>query len=85
MGRERLSSQGNFVLNAAQVSLNSVNSSIAGGSNTTLNVSGQLDNAGRLTSAANLTINAAGINNQGTLAGAQKLTVTTGLLNNYNG
>nr|WP_256662533.1 MULTISPECIES: hemagglutinin repeat-containing protein [unclassified Pseudomonas] len=84
-GAGRLSSQGTLVLGAAQVSLNSVNSSIAGGGNTTLNVSGQLDNAGRLTSAANLVVNAGGINNFGTLGSAQGLTVTTGLLTNNQG
>jgi filamentous hemagglutinin len=84
-GAGRLSSQGALGLNAAQVSLNSVTSSIAGGGNTTLNVSGQLDNAGRLTSGANLTVNAGGINNFGTLASAQQLTATTGSLGNYSG
>ncbi|WP_413697266.1 hemagglutinin repeat-containing protein, partial [Pseudomonas sp. Pseusp11] len=84
-GAGRLSSQGALGLNAAQVSLNSVTSSIAGGGNTTLNVSGQLDNAGRLTSGANLAVNAGGINNFGTLASAQQLTVTTGSLGNYSG
>lgn len=84
-GSGRLSSQGTFGLNAAQVSLNSTTSSIAGGGDTTLNVSGQLDNAGRLTSAAHLTVNSGGINNFGTLAGAQKLTVATGTLVNNRG
>ncbi|NUT69559.1 heme utilization protein, partial [Pseudomonas corrugata] len=84
-GAGRLSSQGTLGLGAAQVSLNSVNSSIAGGGNTTVNVSGQLDNAGRLTSAANLVVNAGGVNNFGTLGSAQGLTVTTGLLTNNQG
>ena len=84
-GSGRLSSQGTLGLSAAQVNLNSVTSSIAGGRDTTLNISGQLDNTGRLTSAANLTVNAGGINNVGTLAGAQQLTVTTGSLVNSNG
>lgn len=84
-GGGRLSSLGTLGLSAAQVSLNAATSSIAGGGNTTLNVSGQLDNAGRLTSAAHLTVNSGGINNFGTLAGAQKLTVTTGTLVNNRG
>ncbi|WP_123414700.1 hemagglutinin repeat-containing protein [Pseudomonas brassicacearum] len=84
-GAGRLSSQGTLGLGAAQVSLNSVNSSIAGGGNTSINVSGQLDNAGRLTSAANLVVNAAGVNNLGTLGSGQGLTVTTGLLANNQG
>ncbi|WP_177329233.1 hemagglutinin repeat-containing protein, partial [Pseudomonas sp. SHC52] len=84
-GAGRLSSQGTLGLGAAQVSLNSVNSSIAGGGNTTVNVSGQLDNAGRLTSAANLVVNAGGVNNFGTLGSTQGLTVTTGLLTNNQG
>ncbi|WP_256735539.1 hemagglutinin repeat-containing protein [Pseudomonas sp. dw_612] len=84
-GGGRLSSQGNLGLSAAQVSLDQATSSIAGGGDTTLNVGGQLDNAGRLTSAANLIVNAGGVNNLGTLAGAQKLTVTTGTLINDHG
>ncbi|MFJ7282253.1 hemagglutinin repeat-containing protein [Pseudomonas sp. NPDC099000] len=84
-GGGRLSSLGTLGLSAAQVSLNAATSSIAGGGNTTLNISGQLDNGGRLTSAADLTVNSGGINNFGTLAGAQKLTVTTGTLVNSRG
>ncbi|SCX72437.1 filamentous hemagglutinin, partial [Pseudomonas sp. NFACC32-1] len=84
-GAGRLSSQGTLGLGAAQVSLNSVNSSIAGGGNTSINVSGQLDNAGRLTSTANLVINAAGVHNLGTLGAGQGMTVTTGLLANNQG
>ncbi|MBI6616786.1 hemagglutinin repeat-containing protein [Pseudomonas corrugata] len=84
-GGGRLNSLGTLGLSAAQVSLNSVSSSITGGGDTTIGVNGQLDNAGRLTSAARLTIGATGINNFGTLGGGQALTVTTGALANHQG
>ena len=83
-GAGRLSSLGTLNLSAAQVSLSSATSSIAGGGDTTLNVGGRLDNGARLTSAANMTINAGAVNNFGTLAAAQNLTLTSGSLLNTN-
>lgn len=50
-----------------------------------VNVDGVLTNYGRLTSAADMTVNAAGINNYGTLGSAQKLTATTGAMLNDHG
>ncbi|TVT79327.1 filamentous hemagglutinin N-terminal domain-containing protein, partial [Pseudomonas sp. H3(2019)] len=84
-GAGRLSSQGTLGLSAAQVSLNSVTSSIAGGSDTRLNVSGQLDNAGRLTSGAGMTVIAGGVRNFGTMGAGGDLTLTTGALLNSGG
>ncbi|MGY2257821.1 hemagglutinin repeat-containing protein [Pseudomonas sp. SDO55104_S430] len=84
-GGGRVSSQGNLGLNAAQVNLNTVNSSIAGGGDTTLNVGGQLYNAGRLTSKNALIINAGGVSNSGTTAAGADLTLTTGNLANAGG
>ncbi|PYC11604.1 hemagglutinin [Pseudomonas jessenii] len=84
-GTGRLTSQGDFGLSAAQVSLTTATSSIAGGGQTTINVGGQLDNAGRLTSGAGLTINASGVRNYGTTAAAGDLTLTTGSLVNASG
>ncbi len=84
-GAGRLSSQGALGLSAAQVNLNSVTSSIAGGSDTRLNVSGQLDNAGRLTSGAGMTVMAGGVRNFGTLGTGGDLTLTTGALSNNGG
>ncbi|MHB2060085.1 hemagglutinin repeat-containing protein [Pseudomonas monsensis] len=84
-GPGRLTSQGDLTLNAAQVSLTDATSSIAGGGQTTLNVSGQLDNAGRLTSGAGMTINAGGVRNYGTTAAGTDLTLTTGTLVNASG
>jgi filamentous hemagglutinin len=84
-GTGRLTSQGDIGLNAAQVSLTTATSSIAGGGQTTINVGGQLDNAGRLTSDAGLTINASGVRNYGTTAAAGDLTLTTGNLVNASG
>ncbi|RLO19539.1 hemagglutinin repeat-containing protein, partial [Pseudomonas protegens] len=80
----RLSSFGQLDLKAAQVDL-ADSASIAGGGNTTVSVFGQLNNAGRLSAAAGLTLNASGINNQGTLGAAQNLTLTTGGLLNDHG
>ncbi|MCD9571445.1 hemagglutinin repeat-containing protein, partial [Pseudomonas protegens] len=80
----RLSSFGQLDLKAAQVDL-ADSASIAGGGNTTVSVVGQLNNAGRLSAAAGLTLDAGGINNQGTLAAAQNLTLSTGGLLNDHG
>ncbi|WP_337154432.1 filamentous hemagglutinin N-terminal domain-containing protein [Pseudomonas protegens] len=80
----RLSSFGQLDLKTAQVDL-ADSASIAGGGNTTVSVVGQLNNAGRLSAAAGLTLNASGINNQGTLGAAQNLTLTTGGLLNDHG
>ncbi|SFA64463.1 MULTISPECIES: hemagglutinin repeat-containing protein [unclassified Pseudomonas] len=80
----RLSSFGQLDLKAAQVDL-ADSASIAGGGNTTVSVFGQLNNAGRLSAAAGLTLNASGINNQGTLGAAQNLTLTAGGLLNDHG
>ncbi|WDH56027.1 hemagglutinin repeat-containing protein [Pseudomonas chlororaphis] len=84
-GAGRLSSLGTLDLSAAQVSLNSTTSSIAGGGDTRLNVGGQLDNAGRLTSAAGMTIVAGGVRNYATLGAGGDLTLTTGALSNDHG
>ncbi|WP_259674751.1 filamentous hemagglutinin N-terminal domain-containing protein [Pseudomonas fluorescens] len=83
-GNGRLSSLGTLGLSAAQVNLNAA-STIAGGGDTWVTVGGQLNNAGRLTSATNVTVNAGGINNLGTLGSGQGLTVTTGSLVNDHG
>ncbi|NBF07061.1 hemagglutinin repeat-containing protein [Pseudomonas sp. Fl4BN1] len=83
-GNGRLSSRGTLALGAAQINLNAP-SSIAGGGDTRINVAGQLNNAGRLTSGAQLNLSAGAVNNQGTLGAAQGLTLTTGALLNDHG
>ena len=83
-GNGRLSSLGTLGLSAAQVNLSAA-STISGGGETSVTMGGQLNNAGRLTSATNLTINAGSINNQGTLGSGQALTVNTGSLVNDRG
>ncbi|WP_455925615.1 two-partner secretion domain-containing protein [Pseudomonas putida] len=83
-GNGRLTSIGDLNLSAAQVSLGSA-ASIEGGANATLNVSGQLSNAGRLTSAAALTVSAGGVDNEGTLGSGTGLILTTGALSNTQG
>lgn len=84
-GGGRLSSQGNLGLSGAQVSLDQATSSIAGGGDTTINSSSTLDSIGRLTSAGNLTVNAATINNYGTIGAGSDLTLATGALVNNRG
>ncbi|UZE31254.1 two-partner secretion domain-containing protein [Pseudomonas asplenii] len=83
-GKGRLSSLGTLGLHAAQLDLDSA-ASVAGGGSTTINIDGILNNSGRLTSAADMTVTAASINNYGTLGSAQKLTATTGALLNDHG
>ncbi len=84
-GNGRLSSRGTLGLDAGQINLNSAGS-IAGGGVTRVSLAGQLNNAGRLTSAAGLILGAGGISNQGTLGAGEALTLTTGaLVNNDNG
>ncbi|MEO8641314.1 hemagglutinin repeat-containing protein [Pseudomonas sp.] len=83
-GNGRVSSLGALGVSAAQLNLSAV-ASIAGGWDTSVSVGGQLNNAGRLTSAANLTVNAGGLYNTGTLGSGQALTVTTGSLVNDHG
>jgi len=84
VGKGRLSSLGILGLHAAQLDLDSA-ASVAGGGNTTINIDGILNNSGRLTSAADMTVTAASLNNYGTLGSAQKLTATTGALLNDHG
>ncbi|MHA6129916.1 hemagglutinin repeat-containing protein [Pseudomonas fluorescens group sp. PF-1] len=83
-GNGRVSSLGTFGLSAAQLNVSAA-ASIAGGGDTTVSVGGQLNNAGRLTSAANLTVSAGGLYNTGTLGSGQGLTVTTGSVVNDHG
>lgn len=83
-GNGRVSSLGTFDLSAAQLNLNAA-SSLAGGGNTTISVGGQLSNAGRLTSAADLTLTAGSVNNTGTVGAGENLTLTTDVLLNDRG
>ncbi|XSS63550.1 hemagglutinin repeat-containing protein [Pseudomonas sp. B11] len=83
-GSGRVSSRGTLGLTAGQLDLNSA-ASIAGGGDTSVSVAGQLNNAGRLTSAARLDLVAGGIANQGTLGAGGDLVLTTGALVNDHG
>ncbi|WP_283190191.1 filamentous hemagglutinin N-terminal domain-containing protein [Pseudomonas sp. PMCC200344] len=80
-GNGRLSSQGDLTLGAAQLNLPSA-ASLAGGGDTRINVGGQLNNFGRLSSRGALMIDAGSISNRGTLASGQGMTLTTGNLLN---
>ena len=83
-GGGRLSSLGALGLKAALINLEK-NGSIASGGTTTVRVDGVLNNYGRLTSAADMSIGAAAINNYGTLGSAEALGVSTGALLNERG
>ncbi|WP_428554872.1 hemagglutinin repeat-containing protein [Pseudomonas edaphica] len=83
-GSGRVSSLGTLGLSAAQMNLSSA-ATLAGGGNTAVSVAGQLNNAGRMTSATDLTLTAGSVNNTGTLGAGQNLTVTAGTLLNDRG
>jgi len=83
-GNGRMSSVGGLSLTAAQLNLSAA-SSIAGGSDSTVKIGGQLTNAGRLTSNADLTVEAGSLANYGTLGSAQNLSLKTASLLNDRG
>ncbi|WP_434602754.1 DUF637 domain-containing protein [Pseudomonas sp. Z4-7] len=83
-GNGRLSSLGSLGLKAALINLEA-GGSIAGGDSTTVVVDGVLNSYGRLTSAADMSVTAATINNYGTLGSADGLGVSTGDLLNEHG
>ncbi|WP_256580700.1 DUF637 domain-containing protein [Pseudomonas sp. QTF5] len=83
-GNGRLSSIGTLGLKAALIDLEK-DASIAGGAATTLHVDGVLNNYGRLTSAAGMSVTAAGIDNRGTLGSADNLVIRTSALRNEKG
>ncbi|WP_263263107.1 filamentous hemagglutinin N-terminal domain-containing protein [Pseudomonas sp. RIT-PI-S] len=80
-GNGRVSSLGTLGLTANQLNVGSAGS-ITGGARTDINVGGQLNNLGRITSAADMFVNADGITNGGTLGAAQNATFTTPTLVN---
>jgi len=80
-GNGRVSSLGDLTLGAGQLTINE-GASVAGGGMTRLNVAGQLNNLGRLTSADGLEIRAAAVNNLGTLASAKNLLINAQTLTN---
>ncbi|WP_448632298.1 DUF637 domain-containing protein [Pseudomonas gessardii] len=79
-----MSSLGGIDLTAAQLNLGAA-SSIAGGGDSTVTIGGQLSNAGRLTSSANLTVQAGNLINAGTLGSARNLVLKTPSLLNDRG
>nr|WP_256346934.1 DUF637 domain-containing protein [Pseudomonas gingeri] len=83
-GKGRLSSLGTLDFHAARVDLTD-SASIAGGADTTINIDGLLNSAGRMTSSNNLKLTAAGITNSGTVGSGKDLTVITGALVNDHG
>ena len=80
----RLSSLGALGLSAAQLDL-SETATLAGGDSTRVTVSGQLNNAGRMTSATDLSLSAAELTNTGTLGAGTNLTLTADTVLNRDG
>ena len=80
----RVSSLGTLDLGAAHMNLNET-ASLAGGGDTRITVAGQLHNAGRLTSATDLSLIAGDVINTGTLGAGTKLTLDTDTLLNRDG
>ncbi|WPN51518.1 hemagglutinin repeat-containing protein [Pseudomonas sp. P9_2] len=83
-GNGRITSQSGLNLHAAQLDL-SKSAKITGGGDTLVNIDGQLNNYGRLTSATSLELSTGTLNNYGTLGGAQNVTVTSAALLNDHG
>jgi filamentous hemagglutinin len=83
-GSGRLTSQRGAYLSAAQMNV-AAGGSFAVGAASTLNIGGQLSNAGRMTSSEDLTINAGSVANYGTLGAAQNLIINTPSLLNDRG
>nr|WP_181427679.1 filamentous hemagglutinin N-terminal domain-containing protein [Pseudomonas soli] len=80
----RTSSLGAMNLTLGQLTVGG-SASLSAGDNTMVKVGGLLSNAGRLTSAANLTLEAGGIDNYGSLGSGQVLTASTANLVNQGG
>ncbi|MDZ3826164.1 two-partner secretion domain-containing protein [Pseudomonas monsensis] len=83
-GSGRLTSQRGAYLSAAQMNV-AAGASFAVGATSTVNIGGQLSNAGRMTSSEDLTINAGSVANYGTLGAAQNLIINTPSLLNDRG
>ena len=83
-GTGRLTSQRGAYVSAAQMNV-AAGGSFAVGATSTVNIGGQLTNAGRMTSSEDLTINAGGVANYGTLGAAQNLIINTPSLLNDRG
>jgi filamentous hemagglutinin len=83
-GSGRLTSQRGAYLSVAQMNV-AAGGSFAVGATSTVNIGGQLTNAGRMTSSEDLTINAGSVANYGTLGAAQNLIINTPSLLNDRG
>ncbi|PYC13428.1 hemagglutinin [Pseudomonas jessenii] len=83
-GSGRLTSQRGAYLSVAQMNV-AAGGSFAVGATSTVNIGGQLSNAGRMTSSEDLTINAGSVANYGTLGAAQNLIINTPSLLNDRG
>ena len=80
-GSGRMSSLAELKMNAAQLDLGAA-ASITGGGKTDINVIGQLNNYGRLTSGGDMAVTATGLANYGALAASQDLVINAETLLN---
>lgn len=80
----RISSLGTLDLGAAHLNLSEA-ATLAGGGDTRVTLAGQLNSAGRLTSATDLNLIASDLINTGTLGAGNRLTVNTDTLLNRDG
>lgn len=83
-GNGRLTSLRDTYLSAASMNLGAAGS-FAAGATSTIQIDGQLLNAGRITSGEDLTVNAGSLVNHGTLGAAQNLSVKAPVLLNDRG
>ncbi|HHK2694634.1 TPA: DUF637 domain-containing protein, partial [Pseudomonas aeruginosa] len=83
-GNGRVTSLGDFALNAASLDLGNA-ASLAGGANVTLGAGNLLVNRGRITAAGDLVASAASLNNYGTLGGGGNLRLNAHALLNERG
>ncbi|MCD5997362.1 hemagglutinin repeat-containing protein [Pseudomonas sp. CDFA 602] len=84
-GAGSMTSVGKFDLKAARLDLTDAKARLASGGNSVIDIDGILATQGRITSSADMQINAGTVNNFGTLGATKDLTVNTPSLLNQNG
>nr|WP_328803393.1 hemagglutinin repeat-containing protein [Pseudomonas triticifolii] len=84
-GAGGMTSIGKFDLTAARLDLTDAKARLSSGGDSAINIDGIMANQGRITSSADLKVNAGTLNNFGTLGATKDLTVTAPTLLNRNG
>ncbi|SHN31150.1 filamentous hemagglutinin, partial [Pseudomonas asturiensis] len=84
-GAGGMTSIGKFDLTAARLDLTDAKARLSSGGDSVINIDGIMANQGRITSSADLKVNAGTLNNFGTLGATKDLTVTAPTLLNRNG